>query len=305
MIRLDEILSFLKKEKIDHEFKGDKELIINSFCSLYNLKNNCITWIKDKDAYNKCDLSRADNILIIMGEPLEISLTNKNISFISCDNPKQVFFSVLNNFFKQKEYKSYRSPNSIVETNAIGKDVYIGHNSYIGEDVKIGDNVIIKNSVSIEGKVTIGNNTIIHSGVVIGTDGFGYFQDEKGNNFKVPHCGGIIIGNDVEIGANTCIDKGTIDDTIIGDNVKIDNLCHIAHNVIIKENSSMAGKSNIAGSTIIGKDSWIGPSCTVSNGLVIGENCHIGLGSVVTRNLDSNVKVFGNPARVYDRKNTK
>lgn len=239
--------------------------------------------------------------MVVSNEIKDIDSNRKNPSFIFCNNPKEVFFTILKEFFKTNEYRDYISPHSVVETKIIGKGVYIGHNCFIGKDVVIGDNVVIKNNVSIEGKVIIGESTIIHSGVIIGTDGFGYFQNREGLNMKVPHYGGVIIGKNVEIGANSCIDRGTLDDTVIGDNVKIDNFCQISHNVVIKDNTLIIGKASIAGSSIIGMNCWIGPHSIISNGLTIGDGCYIGLGSVVLSDLDENVKVFGNPARVYDK----
>ena len=300
LIQIEKILTFLDKKMLTYEYKGNQEVCVSGFCSLNDLKSNCITWIKNKVAYNKCDLSNVENILIVIDNIPEANLFDENINLIICNNPKEVFFTILNEFFKQKEYNNYISPNSVVETNKIGKNVYIGHNSYIGENVEIGDNVVIKNNVAIEGKVSIGNNTVIHSGVVIGTDGFGYFKNSEGLNEKVPHYGGVVIGNDVEIGANTCIDRGTLDNTVIGDNVKIDNLCEIGHNVVIKFNTLIASKTNIGGSTIVKENCWLGSSSTMSNGLVIFENSHIGLGSVVVKDVPEKLKVFGNPARAYD-----
>jgi UDP-3-O-[3-hydroxymyristoyl] glucosamine N-acyltransferase len=300
-IKIKDILNYLSNMGLEHKYQGDNQLTISNFCPINNLKDNSITWIKNVNTFENYNFNNIHNILIVSKEILNAEDHNKNINFIFCNNPKEVFFSILKEFFKQEEYKNCISSSSVVETKSIGENVYIGHNCYISKNVIIDDNVVIKNNVSIEGKVIIGQSTIIHSGVVIGTDGFGYFQNSGGKNIKVPHYGGVMIGNDVEIGANACIDKGTLDDTIIGDNVKIDNLCHISHNVVIKDNTLMAGKANIGGSSIIGSNSWIGLSAIISNGLSIGDNCHIGLGSVVISNVADNVKVFGNPARVYDK----
>lgn len=300
-ISIKDILSYLEKSNFEYKFLGNENLIINKYSTLSNVKNNSVTWIKDAKRYNKNIFDDVKNTLVVSNEIKDVVLSSKNLSFIFCKNPKEVFFSILKNFFEQEKYEDYIGVNSVVETKLIGNKVYIGHNCFIGKDVIISDNVIIKNNVSIEGRVVIGENSIIHSGVVIGSDGFGYFQNSEGRNIKVPHYGGVIIGKDVEIGANTCINKGTLEDTIIGDNVKIDSFCHIAHNVVVNENTVIVGKASIAGSTIIGKNSWIGPHSVISNGLTVGDGCHIGLGSVVLSNLEDNVKVFGNPARIYDR----
>lgn len=295
-IKIKEILDFLDNRELEFDYYGEEGLIIKDFCSLNNLKNHSITWLKNANAFENYNFGDKDNLLIVSNS-IENVEKYKNISFIFCNNPKEVFFSILNGFFKGKEYWNFISPSSIVETKSIGKDVYIGHNSYISNEVTIGDNVVIKNNVSLEGKVHIGDNTIIHSGVVIGTDGYGYFQNEEGKNIKVPHYGGVIIGENVEIGANTCIDRGTLDDTIIGDNVKIDNLCHLAHNVIIKRNCSVIALSMIAGSVVLEEDAYIAPGAMVMNQVRVGKNSLVGLGAVVVKDVEDNKVVAGVPAK--------
>ena len=180
----------------------------------------------------------------------------------------------------------------------IGKYVAIGHHCYIGKEVVLGDNVIIKNNVVIECPAQIGNNTIIWSGVVIGTDGYGYFKKEDGINYKVPHFGGVIIGKNCEIGANTCIDRGTLADTVIGDNVKIDNLCHIAHNVNIEDNVMITASVVLAGSSTVKEKVYIAPGAIILNQLTVDKNAFVTVGAVAMKNVHENTVVFGNPARV-------
>lgn len=134
-------------------------------------------------------------------------------------------------YFWPQEHKNGIASTAVIESKYIGKNVSIGHHCYIGPGVRIGEGVVIENNVSIKNNVAIGGNCLIHLSVCIGTDGFGFYMDEKWQPHKVDHYGGVTIGCDVEIGANTCIDRGTLDNTIIGNRVKIDNLCHISHNV--------------------------------------------------------------------------
>lgn len=297
-IEIKDILRYLDENNLEHKFNGNCNLNINDYSSISNFKNKSITWIKNPETFNKYSFANTSDLLIVSNEIKEMESGNKSINFIFCKNPKEVFFSILNEFFKQEEYIDFISPNSIIETKSLGKNIFIGHNCYIGTDVVIEDNVVIKNNVSIDGKVKIGQNTIIHSGVVIGTDGYGYFQNNEGKNVKVPHFGGVVIGEDVEIGANTCIDRGTLDDTVIGNNVKIDNLCHIAHNVIIKNNCSVIALTMLGGSVVLKENSYIAPGAVIKNQLVVGENSLVGLGAVVVKNVEDNKVVAGVPAKV-------
>lgn len=291
-VKIKDIKLFLKNANIRFEYQGDPLLEISFFCSLNNLKDNSIFWIKKAADFDSEKLCKYKNMLMIINseQPIE------GINYINCRNPKEVFFSVLNRFWG-KENKKGIEPTAIVETENIGKDVYIGHNTYINSEVTIGDNVRIMDNVSILCPTEIGDNTIIWSGVVIGTDGFGYYQDEDGINRKVPHYGGVGIGKNVEIGANTCIDRGTLDDTVIGDNSKIDNLCHIAHNVNIGENVLIIGQSGVSGSAKIGDNSYIAPNSVVINQAKVGAGAYIGMASVVIRDVGENERVFGNPAK--------
>lgn len=301
-IELDQILHYLDEIGLEYKYVGNKNITINKFSSINNIDSNCISWVKEQSNYIDGTLTGLNNVIIVTKPSVSIIDNEKEIGFILCQDPKEAFFSILGFFFSREGYRDYISPKSVVETKAIGKSVYIGHNCFIGKNVTIDDNVIIKNNVSIEGTVEIGKNTIIHSGVVIGTDGFGYYQDSEGRNIKVPHYGGVIIGQDVEIGANTCIDRGTLDNTVIGDNVKIDNLCHIGHNCVIKYNSLMIALSMLGGSTVIEKDSYIAPGVMIMNQTHIGENSLVGMGAVVVKDVEENTVVAGVPAKVIRKK---
>jgi UDP-3-O-[3-hydroxymyristoyl] glucosamine N-acyltransferase len=135
----------------------------------------------------------------------------------------------------------------------------------------------------------------------IGLPGFGYERDEDGRYWRFPHLGRVIIASDVEIGSNTCIDRGAIGDTIIERGVKIDNLVHIAHNVILKENVVVIANSMVAGSVTVDADAWISPSAAIKNKLSIGHGSVVGLGAVVIRDVAPHTTVIGNPARLLEK----
>lgn len=293
---VSEIVQYLKDKNTGFELHGDNSFEIIGYSSISNIQNSMISWIKDIDNFNLNQLNDIEHSLIITTKPLE-DIGNSRLAFIYCENPKQIYFDLLKEFWPIKPLPPGQFQNSIVETTNIGHGVHIGRNTYIGPDVIIGDNVTVKNNVSIEGVVTIGSGTIIHSGVIIGTDGYGYYQDENGVNQKVPHYGGVSIGNDVEIGANVCIDRGTLDNTVIGNNVKIDNLCHIAHNVIIHDNASVIALSMLGGSSVLEDNAYIAPGALIMNQLHVGKDALVGMGAVVTKNVEENTVVAGVPAK--------
>lgn len=174
-------------------------------------------------------------------------------------------------------------PCSVIETGSvIAPGVYIGPGCVVGKDCTIGQASRLIANVTLCTGSKLGERVIVHPGAVIGSDGFGMAK-ERDKWIKVPQLGGVIIGNDVEVGANTTIDCGTINDTIIADGVKLDNQIQIAHNVQIGENTAIAGCAGIAGSTKVGRNCTIGGGVGLAGHLEIGDNVHFSGQSLVTR----------------------
>lgn len=302
MISIKKIKEFLDENNVHYEYVGKDNCEVEYFCPLNALKDNSIIWIKNANSYDISIFNKFNNIIVVCNARDTSEAANVNYLFV--DNPHPIYFSIIRKFFTDdKEIKYEIAANSVVESKNIGKYVKIGHFCYIGKDVIIKDNVTIGNNVSIDGKVVIGEGTIIYSGTIIGMDGFGYYDDIEKNHLRVPHLGRIIIGKNVEIGANNCIAKGCLGDTIINDEVKTDNLCHIAHNVIIGRRTKLCAQVTLAGSCVIGENVWIAPCTVIKNQVVIGSNCFIGIGAVVIKDVENNTSVSGYPARIIKTNN--
>ena len=295
MTEIKQILDYLKDMKISVEYQGDVSLKVDNFSSISDPKENSITWLRKYNEQYIENVKNVRNLVIVTTSEACHYMPNKNVLIVQ--KPKMVFFEVVKRFFFKRENNGI-SKSSVVKTCHIGKNVTIGDFCTIGKDVIIGDDVVIKNSVSIDCPTVIGNNCNIASGVVIGSDGFGYYEDMYGNNSIVPHTGGVVIGNNVDIGANTCIDRGTIGNTEIGDYVKIDNLCHIAHNVKIGKNVFVIANSMIGGSAVLDDDVYIAPGACVINQASLGKRAFVGMGAVVTKDVNADEVVAGAPAHV-------
>lgn len=193
-------------------------------------------------------------------------------------------------------------PNVVIEAGAeIGDHSRIGAGSFVGESVSIGVGTVLHANVTINEKCKIGNECIFQSGVVIGGDGFGYVADDNHRWIRMPQLGNVMIGDRVEIGANTTIDRGTLKDTVIHDGVKIDNLVQIAHNVIVGENTAIAACAGIAGSAVIGKRCSIGGRAGILGHLKIGDDVTIAATSLVAKSV-SGPGVYSSSLRVADLK---
>jgi len=224
---------------------------------------------------------------------------NHNIAgynVIFADDSKAVFFGILSHFFYEK--KNYGiAETAVVKTKTIGSNVTIGHNSFVCEEVKIGDNVRIGNNASIESPCEIGSDTFIHSGVVIGVDGYSFYET-NGIKKQVPHFGKVSIGSNVVIGANTVIDRGTIDDTVIGDNSQIGVNTSISHNDRIGKNCQILCGATLCGSVYVGEGSYIAPNSTIKNGVKIGKHCMVGIGTVLKKDLPDGYIANGSSKKV-------
>ena len=279
----------LKKisEKFNVEFIGDESYEINSVASITSATEKSIIFLSDKNFLKFLDETKSQTVVTTK----ELSKFCKN-NIIICDNPYLLFAKISQLINKQDSLK-YNVHSSVVSSTknlnnklliepnvVIGKNVEIEENSFIGANCYIGDNVKIASgarifpNVTIYNDVKIGNNIIIHSGVVIGADGFGFANDRE-EFIKIPQIGGVRIGHNVEIGSNTSIDRGTLDNTIIGNGVKIDNQIQIAHNVHIGDNTAIAGCVGIAGSAKIGKNCVIGGGVGIQGHIEICDNAKI------------------------------
>lgn len=175
-------------------------------------------------------------------------------------------------------------PSAVVEA-PLPPSVSVGAHCWIGADVDIGENSVLYPGVRIYPGCRIGRRAIVHSGAVIGADGFGFAREADGSWVKIPQIGRVLIGNDVEIGANTTVDRGALEDTVIGDGVKLDNLIQIAHNVRIGDHTAMAACSGVAGSTTIGKRCMIGGSANIMGHIDIVDDVVVSAVSFATKSI--------------------
>lgn len=199
-----------------------------------------------------------------------------------------VYFAKLTQFWRAHQQGGKRQgvhPSAVVDPSAqVDASAYIGPQCVIGAGVTIGADTVLTSRITIADFCEVGQRCLIHPGVVIGADGFG-FANEAGQWVKIEQLGRVRIGNDVEIGANTCIDRGALDDTIIEDGVKLDNLVQIAHNVHIGAHSVIAGNAGVAGSARIGRNCSIGGAANILGHLTIADGTSISPTSMVTRSI--------------------
>jgi UDP-3-O-[3-hydroxymyristoyl] glucosamine N-acyltransferase len=215
-------------------------------------------------------------------------------TYIFADYPRRALLNFINNFWVDTS-NADEIEYCIHPTAKIGDNVRLGKFCVIGAHVEVGDDTVIGNNTTIM-HAKIGKRCQIGSSATIGGDGFG-FEDEGENVISFPHLGGVIIGDDVRIGSSTCIDRASLGNTIIQDRVKIDNLVHVAHNVVIGRSSKVVAMSFIGGSTKIGKNAWIAPGAVLRDWVDVGNDALVGMGAVVTKSVLDNESVIGNPAK--------
>jgi UDP-3-O-[3-hydroxymyristoyl] glucosamine N-acyltransferase len=187
-------------------------------------------------------------------------------------------------------------PHAVIEDGAvIGDRTVVGAGSHIGHRCRIGADCLLYSQVSVRERTTLGDRVILHSGVVLGADGFG-FETVEGRHKKIPQVGSVQIGDDVEIGANTTIDRGRFGRTRVGNGTKIDNLVQVGHNCVIGEHCIICGLVGIAGSTIIGNHVTIAGQAGIAGHLTIGDKCIIMAQAGVTKDVPAGSVVLGAPA---------
>jgi len=294
-IRIAEILAFLDKIEEKYSFTGNKSDVIQAYSSFYEYKPGTITWLRSNEIYDTVKDRMVEPIKMMIA-PQEFSGDNACLNCIRTEDPHRAFFYILKQFFSEEEQVKTGRNNSISASARIANHVSIGCNCVIGERVEIGEGCRIYNNVVIQNDVKIGKNCLIQSGAVIGEEGFGFLTARNELRERVKHFGTVIIGDDVEIGANTCITRGVMENTVISDGSKIDNLCHIAHNVKIGRNAFVVASTMVGGSVTIGDNCWLATS-TIRNGISIGDRALVGFGSVVVNDIEAGAVAYGNPAK--------
>lgn len=291
---------------------GDGNILIRGAAKIEDAKEGDITFLYHPNYEKYFPDTKASAIIV----KKDFNKTRNDIAYIETDNPAQAFHILINKFFAPDFPLSGIDPTAFIHKDAkVGKNTAIGKNAVISAGCTIGDNtkifhntVILENcsvgsdclifqNVSIRENCIIGDRAIIHPGAVIGSDGFGFEKLPSGEYKKIPQIGNVVIEDDVEIGANTTIDRAALGSTLIKKGVKLDNLVQIAHNVTVGENTVMSSQVGVSGSTKIGKNSILAGQAGLVGHIEIGDNVIITAQSGVSKSLLKPGMYFGSPAK--------
>lgn len=287
MVQFAELADFLNQAGISFSTNG-VERDFKAASSFREQKEDTVTWSK----HTRIDPEKIECAVLVL--PREAQVETQRFSVIRTDNPRFVFSAIIDRFFNHRIFQHSLSSRAAIGQNVrLGANVHLGDFSSIGNNCSIGDNTVIHPNVTVYDGCVIGSNVVLHAGCVIGKDGFGIVEDRQGNQRQFPQLGNVVVRDNVQIGANSCVDRATMDSTVIGPFTVISNQCQIAHNVIVGSNCTITGKVQINGSAIIGDRVYIGPSSVISNKLRIGNNATIKIGSVVIRDVADGECVSG------------
>lgn len=267
-----------------------------NLCSRDFLHNKVLSYVANEKFIKYLSKEEIRAVFISQNhyDELEQNIKDKK-SFFIVDNPEKVFYDLHNYLYKNTDFYNVKL------LNKVGENVVIHPTAYIEDGVEIGNNVTIGAKVVIHSNTVIGDNVEINSGVIIGSQGFQVLYDNN-VSYHVKHVGGVKIGNNVLINSNTCIANSLFEGyTEIGDNTKIDNLVHIAHNCIIGKNCVIVPGVVLTGSVIVDDNVWIAPNSVILNQLKVSRNSFVGASSLVTKNVEEKTKVFGLPAKKIGR----
>ncbi|MEK7706666.1 MAG: UDP-3-O-(3-hydroxymyristoyl)glucosamine N-acyltransferase [Verrucomicrobiota bacterium] len=288
---------------------GDPSVTLKGFAPAERAQASDLTFAENEGFFAKAEQSEASAI-IVGGE-----FKSARKTLIQVSNPRVAFAKALELFFPEPRPPAGVHPTAIIASSAqvdatahvgphcvVGERVRVGARSvlqggnHVGADCRLGDDAILFPNVTLYPRTELGRRVRVHAGTVIGSDGFGYVQD-NGAHRKVPQIGGVIVGDDVEIGANVTIDRGALGPTVIGKGTKIDNLVQIAHNVEIGEHCLVVAQVGIAGSTKLGNYVVLAGQVGVAGHLKIGNQVTVAAQSGVMNNIPDGEKWFGAPAQ--------
>lgn len=299
---------------INGEIVGDENISVNTFSKIEEGKPGSLTFLSNPKYTNYIYSTEASIVLVSKSFVPEREV---KATMVKVDNPYDALARLLMMYESAKPKKkgidslAFISPSAKLGDNVyVGPFAYIGENAVIGDDVKIyphafvgdnvkvGDNTLIYQNVNIYSECRIGENCVLHAGCVIGADGFGFAPTEEGYE-KIPQIGNVVLEDNVEIGANTCIDRATMGSTILHKGVKIDNLVQIAHNDEIGANTVIAAQTGVAGSTKIGEWCMFGGQVGVAGHITVGNKVNVGAQTGINSHAEGNQTLMGYPAMSY------
>ena len=273
-------------QEFELEYCGDRDAWIGSPGSILTQDTNKILWAK-----NEANLKKIKMGTVVVSELLK-KHKNPGVNYLfTSHSPRLIFAKILNKHFNDLGV----SLSNDIQRHLEDPKIVVGDNSYIGHHVSIGSGTVIYPNVVIHNQTSIGCNCVIKSFTSIASDGLG-FENVDGELVKFPQIGGVIIGDEVEIGPNSTVRRAALDNTIIRDGCKIGALSNIGHNCVIGENSILTCQCVTGSSSILGNNVYMGINSIIKNGNIVGNNVKIGQGAVVTRDVPDNSIVVGNPA---------
>lgn len=296
-ISIKDLIDFLGDRVISIDGEKD-EVYVDNLADVERVNETTLDWINPSKE-NKQEIAACSKARVLLVDETISPIGGKIL--IHVKNPKVALADIGNNFFVEKPTIGIH-PTAIIHPEAeLGKDVSIGAYCVIGKAV-IGDGCVLDSNVRVYDDVVMGKGCVVKAGAVLGGAGFGYERDADGNKFRFPQIGQLIMGDYVEVGANTCIDRGALADTVIGDYTKINNLCHIAHNNKIGKNVTITGCVNVSGSNVIDDDVWIAPNSSIRGWVHINEGATVGMGAVVVKDIPAHETWVGNPAHKLEKR---
>jgi UDP-3-O-[3-hydroxymyristoyl] glucosamine N-acyltransferase len=285
---------------------GDDRIVIRKVASIEEAGPSDITFLANP-RYQRFLVSSGASAVIVGRGVISDGPSRPGLGYLEAADPYVAFAKILQLFSPAPSYSKQVSPQAHIDPTAdlkagvtvfphvfVGGGVHVGTSTvlypgvFLGERVWVGQDCVLHPNVVVRDGCRIGNRVVLHPGVVIGSDGFGY-AGEDDQRVKIPQVGIVEVEDDVEIGANTTVDRATLGRTLIGRGAKIDNLVQIAHNVVVGENSVIAAQAGIAGSTRIGRDVMLGGRVGIINHLTIGDGARIGPGSGILRSVPPGV----------------
>ena len=301
-VKVKDIIDYLGQEVLLVCGEVD-ERTIDNITNVERVNERSLDWVNPAKENKQEIAENSPARVLLVGDKIAYSekLKEQGKLLIVVDNPKLKMTHIIRRFFSEK-FQPGIHPSAFVHPEAeIGENVYIGPNCYIGK-CKIGNNNTIHGGVHIYDRTVIGNNNVIHAGAVICVDGLGCVRMPDGKLEEFPQIGGVVIGDNCYIGANTHIASGSLSDTIIGNGCKINGMCFIGSNDILHENIWITGSTMLAGSVEVGANTTIFSNVVVRDWCKIGANVGIGMGSVVTKDIPNGETWFGSPAKKKEQK---